>query len=53
MIIEVLGSLAVVESEVVNKLLPFVVTGFQLGRRRDSEHKVSFGFNLSSSEKCF
>ncbi|KAK4787741.1 hypothetical protein SAY86_011574 [Trapa natans] len=39
-IVEVLGSLPAVENEVVNKILPFVSSGFEIGRRKDSEHKA-------------
>ncbi|KAI6696158.1 hypothetical protein NL676_016277, partial [Syzygium grande] len=40
-VIEAVGSLAAVESDVVKRILPFVISGIQPGMKGDSEHKAS------------
>ncbi|XP_030533160.1 uncharacterized protein At3g06530 isoform X1 [Rhodamnia argentea] len=40
-VIEAVGSLAAVESDVVKRILPFVISGIQPGMKGGSEHKAS------------
>ena len=41
-VVEVLGSVAPLEDDVVKKILPFVSSGLQPGAKSGSDHKVWF-----------
>lgn len=41
-IVEVLGCVATVNSDIVKRILPFVVSGIQAGSKQSLEHKVSW-----------
>lgn len=40
-VVEVLGSLAVVETDVVKRILPYVFSGFKHGSKGGLDHQVS------------
>lgn len=40
--IEILGTVAVVDDDIVKRILPFVISGLQPGIRGVSDHKVRF-----------
>lgn len=51
--IEAVGSLAAVESNVVKRILPFVISGIQPGMKGDSEHKVTLELNKAFAGDSF
>ena len=41
-VIEVLGSITTVNTDIVQRILPFVISGLQPGSKDGSDHKVRF-----------
>lgn len=50
-VIEVLGSITTVNTDVVQRILPFVISGLQPGSKGGSDHKVRFESAVFESGK--
>lgn len=41
-VVEVIGSITVLDTNIVKRILPYVVSGLQYDAKGDPDHKVSF-----------